>query len=270
MHRITLLLIAIVSLASCSDIEDNTPGLVAERDYELFDAQNVSVASAGTNQFAIQGTTAAESLTLVVPDLTIGTYTLGQGGDATAVYAITNQAPITTNDNPESNGSISITQSGLDGSVSGEFSFVAFEQNNNDTVYFRKGVFYQIPFTNGTVNPGTGATGTSLDADIDGLPLNPTITNAQSQNGTITITGGTTSQIITIFFPASITPGTYTLPDPSVSAGLFVGSTPATATSGTVTIDAIDLAAGTVSGTFDFTADPGGIQVTNGTFSGNF
>ncbi|MDT8346274.1 MAG: DUF6252 family protein [Flavobacteriaceae bacterium] len=265
-----MLVLVTFSQWSCdNDIEDNRPVIQAERNRSLFKAQDVGVISNDDGTYTIRANTPLETLEFVLPSVDPGTYPLTPGSQSTAIYKFEFGNEITSQEDSESEGQL-IIEAGTtaENTINGSFSFVAFKAQKTDTVFFRKGVIFEVPFVVGDLGPGPDQD--FLRAVIDGSNFEALQLEADlvALDNSIVIVGITPPNLLELEFPDDIVPGNYpiTLTGPQFAVlGDLTGE--ADADQGNLIITAHDQVARIVEGTFEFTTEaPNSNSVTSGEF----
>lgn len=258
-----LLLLAIISLASCENIEDNTPALQGEVDSSFFKASIALFTTDGSGGYVIQGSDARKTISLGLSGNGVGTYILGGSSNNYATYEDINGNIYSTN--PLGNGEVRINNVESNGSLTGTFAFMAVRPGI-DTVFVSRGLFAEVP--PGVNNDDDGGSGTNNDgtigADVNGTPFTPLTVSATDTGNSIVILGASSSNSIALQFPGDVAVGTYNLPSGGFQATYTESGSSNTASSGTITVDVHDPASGTLSGSFSFQA--GSNSVTSGFF----
>ena len=221
--------------------------------------------------------TGGESVNLVIPATTVGTYTNAlmtyNTGSTTNLGQYANINPAM----PQMpNGSVKITNiDTVNKKISGTFSFTGYWSEasaNLPSLAFTDGTFTNIPYT-GTVGPTPEVPVQQYSAKIDGTTIDYSddITVASS-GGFMVILGLTDApDSMNIRIKQTLTPGTYPITTglmDDVTAQFSNPSDSFEATSGTLTI--ISKANGWIKGTFSFVTGVDGVgvhQVTDGTFN---
>lgn len=258
-----LLLLAIISLASCENIEDNTPALQGEIDSTFFRANVALFTTDDQGRYIIQGADARETVNLIVSANVEGTYLLGGSSNNFGIYEDVDGNVYSTS--PSGNGEVIINQVNADGSLTGTFAFMAVREGI-DTVFVSRGLFAEVP--PGVNNDDDGGSNTNNDgtigADVNGTPFAPITVSATNTGNSIVILGASSTSSIAIQFPGDVEAGTYNLPSSGFQATYTEAGSSNQASSGSITVDAHDPAAGTLSGSFSFQA--GATSVTSGYF----
>lgn len=259
---ILLLLLAVISFASCENTEDNSPALQGEVDSVFFKAYASFVTEDGTGRYLIQGLSAVKTITLAVSSLSEGTYAFGLGSNNYATYEDNTGNTYTTN--PLGGGLVNITATSSTGAVSGNFEFSAMIPGI-DTVYVNKGKFYEVPLgvasdTDDTPNNNDG----TLSAEVNSIPFNPVTISAVNTGNSIAILASTSSNSLLLRMPITVEAGDHTLPSAGFQATYTEGGNSQDAGSGTISVASHDPVARTISGSFNFVA--GANQVSSGIF----
>ncbi len=203
-----------------------------------------------------------ESISLVVPGTTTGTYDLADGGSLsyhsslTATYFYINVDPSLEED---PNGSITITSiNTANHTISGTFNFVGYRNDVEEdapSITFTNGSFQNVPYTG---NVGPQPTDSLFKVNIDGTLYTADDAQAAIGDGLINVAGlrGSNGEYVAVVVNGT-SEGTYTEEaimsysasdnDDNVYSNLFSTSP------GSVTISEIDTVNHTISGTFSFT-----------------
>ncbi len=258
-----LLLLAIISLASCENIEDNTPALQGEVDSSFFKASIALFTTDGSGGYVIQGSDARKTISLGLSANGVGTYILGGGSSNYGTYEDVNGNIYSTN--PLGNGEVHINSVNPDGSLTGTFAFMAVRPGI-DSVYVSRGLFAEVP--PGVNNDDDGGSNNTNDgtigAEVNGNPFTPLTVSATDTGNSIIILGSTSSSSIVLQFPGDVTAGTYNLPSGGFQATYTESGSSNQASSGSITVDVHNPGAGILSGSFSFQA--GSNSVTAGYF----
>lgn len=267
---LTMLLLVVFSQWSCdNDIEDNRPVIQAERNRSLFKAQDVGVFTNDDGTFTIRANTPLETLEFILPSVDPGTYPLTPGSQSTAIYTFEFGNEITSQEDPESEGQLIIEASSTaENSINGSFSFVAFKAQKTDTIFFRKGVIFEVPFVEEILGPGPDQD--FLRAVVDGSNFEALLIEPDEDlvDNTIIIEGLAGTNSILLEFPNDILPGNYpiTLTGPQFGEFADINGV-AEAEMGNLVITSHDQVARIVEGTFEFTTEAPNLNViTSGEF----
>lgn len=260
------LLLVIIGLAGCENTEDNSPALQAEID-SLFFRSNTTFQTANPDgRFIIQGLSANKTLTISIGGNQEGVYTLGTLDANYAVYEDALGNSYATN--PLGNGTVTLTNVGSNGEMSGTFEFMAVLPGI-DTVFVSKGIFFDVPSgviddddDQGGVNDGT------FSALVNNVPFDPATVTATDTGNSIIVSGTTTSTSILIRVPVAVEPGAYDLPMNGFQATYAQSAAGQEATDGLITITVHDTSTKNIQGTFSFQA--GLNEVTSGEFNVNY
>lgn len=216
-----------------------------------------------TGTVRIQGNSPVETLSLVLNSDGEGEYALGLNSDNAARYENKVDDIVYTTDNFFSLGEVIVDEIDGQGRYTGSFSFVAYSEDNRDSLFFRNGLFYQLPsrIASETFNPD----GESMTASIDGNSFEASTIDGQTGGGQIVVSGTSGGTNITISFPSNATAGSYDIGMTQNLAVLVTSSGQELADMGSITITSNDTGAGRVIGSFNFTTQAG-TAVTSGAF----
>ncbi|PRP67490.1 DUF6252 family protein [Nonlabens agnitus] len=261
-----LLLITLGLFISCEENldKDNVPALQASRNGEFFGSDQVSVTNNADGTVTIAGENPLERLRFVLTSSNPGVYPLGQGSPNEAIYTFNNQQQFSTRTG-ESNGTVVLSANSPEGTVSGDFSFVSYTPNAQDTLTMRKGVIYQVPF--GT-EVGSDIVNT-VRAMINGTALNPTTVATNAASGVVIVNANNSNTTLLLSFPQNVTVGSYDITATgNYRASVTNNGTTADAIDGTLDITIVNAARRQYSGIFSFvTGPPSNVTVTQGSFT---
>jgi len=155
MKRISVLMLVLVTILSCSDeVKFNTPAVQGKKDGNFWRAVFYDATYNDGGRIVLTGGSGNETLKFTVPNLELGDKWLGRGSSSKAEFEDSDGVLYSTNrlPNPDfsfypPDGEIVITQV-TQTSVSGRFWFNAFSQDGLKTVNFSQGVFFDIPLFN--------------------------------------------------------------------------------------------------------------------------
>ncbi len=264
MKTIMLSLLAAFALISCEDIQDNSPALQANLNDVLYRSTATWAEIKTDGTLVIEGLTSNEKIILTLNGSSEGVYTLGGNRPNRGVFQDLNSSIYTTR--PFGNGQVRITNN-TGNTLSGEFSFLAY-RFGLDTLFVRKGVFYQVPIVSGSTGGDNGGTVTVFSAKVNGDDFNATAINAANTGNFIVITGDNQNASIGITLPNQIGVGSYNLGQQGVNLVYILNSQPLVSESGQVTITAHDTQQKVIAGTFSFEiGEPDNISITEGQFS---
>ena len=175
-----------------------------------------------------------------------------------------NQQQFTTRTG-DSNGTVVLSSNTPEGTVTGDFSFVSYTPNAQDTLTMRKGVIYQVPF--GT-EVGSDFVNT-VRAMVNGTALNPTTVATDASANVVIINANNSSSTLLLSFPQDISVGSYDITAAGdYRASISNNDTTADAINGNLDITIVNAANGQYSGVFSFeTGPPSDITVTQGSFT---
>jgi Family of unknown function (DUF6252) len=259
------LLLVIIGFSSCENTEDNSPALQAEIDSIFFKANTSFTTLSSDGRYLIQGLSANKTITLSIGSNQEGVYVLGTNPSNYAVFEDAYGNGYTTN--PLGNGTVTLTQVGTNGELSGTFEFMAVRPGV-DTVFVSRGLFYDVP--GGTVEEDDGGTNNdgTLSALVNNIPFDPSMVTGTDTGNSIIVSGTTSSNSILIRVPVTVEPGDYTLPMNGFQATYAQNGAGQDATDGVITITSHDTTANHIIGTFTFQA--GANLVTSGQFDVNY
>ena len=149
MRRILSILLIGFLIWSCGDdLQDNTPTIQGIQNGEiLWKASGYNVQTAGGNT-TITARTSESTLQLIIPSLSVGTYTLNSSSNAIATFEEGGIFYSTQNDGIGSpvfvsDGTIIIESLG-NNTITGTFMFNAYDNSGQITVNFIDGVIFRI------------------------------------------------------------------------------------------------------------------------------
>ena len=166
MKKITLILIAVVTVFSCADeVEFNSPAIEANYNGNRWKAVSYA-ADIDFGGFLVQGTNNIETIQLITQDDTSGVYNLGGDSPNVAIVKDASGVVYSTANDPDPSLTIYpvegqiIVQSINDTNpktMTGTFWFYAYSSDGLQTVNFNEGVFYKVPIVGGLVAIGNGS-----------------------------------------------------------------------------------------------------------------
>ena len=256
---ICLFFISVFAFISCETIEDNSRIIQSNVDGAFFRTNATSAFFTEDGGLTIQGFSSDETLTLHMSDTELIDYQVGEGRPNFAIYEDFNGTVYNTN--PLGNGSITLTEECLPcGYYSGNFSFMAVNLTQTDTIAFSGGLFFEIPFDTSTVVaenlPGTG----NLSAEINGDTFIAINVSALEMDTSIFISGANSNSTILLRFPNDIGVGNFSVPMEGFTLSYTDASGTQNATNGNLSIITHDTDANTVSGSFSFVTPDNAIQ----------
>lgn len=183
MKKTALFLLTLLTLWSCGDeVEFNTPGFQANKNYNLWRATYYSASYAADGSLTIVAGNNHEEMRFVVHEISFDTIDLTTSSFAKAEFRDFNDMEYSTSNPPDPSvslypeiGKLIFLQS-PSGTVSGEFRFIAFTDDGLNSVGFNEGYFSKIPIsggsTSGTVNC-LNATAEAAEAQADFAEVTP-------------------------------------------------------------------------------------------------
>ena len=258
MKVLFLTFLSVMLFTSCSTIEDNSPALQGIKDSLLFRANDSRAIFNIDGSLVVAGERGLEAVNILVNNQSQSPVTLG-GANNTNIATYTDE-----------NGIEYSTLNG-DNSLSGEFNFTAYTESLQDSVFFYRGVAYQVPILSPLMNePEVIVLQNNFTAKVNTITFTPTIINSSVSGNLITVVGQTSTTSLALNFPLNTMPGDYLLgTNPDLSAGYTVPNGVSNATSGELTIITNDAANELIVGTFSFQTDDG-FDVTEGAFTINY
>ncbi|OUR98324.1 hypothetical protein A9Q86_14840 [Flavobacteriales bacterium 33_180_T64] len=142
----------------CGDeVEFNSPGFQGDREYGLWRAEFTSAAIDANGYLTITGGNNIETVTLTIPSVAVGTYTLGDVNSMEARYTDVNGTVFSTNNRPDPSvsiypeyGFVKLDEIG-NNTFSGTFEFLAFDESGLNSIGYNVGIFYRVPLTSGSI-----------------------------------------------------------------------------------------------------------------------
>ena len=160
MKKITLILIALVTVFSCAnEVQFNSPAIQGNYNGNLWRAVSYA-ADIDFGGFLVQGTNNIETIQLITQDDTAGVYNLGGDNPNVAIVRDANGVIFSTANDPDPSFSLYpvegqiIVQRIYDTTpktMTGTFWFYAFSADGMQTVNFNEGVFHKVPIVGGLV-----------------------------------------------------------------------------------------------------------------------
>jgi len=256
-----------IAFAGCEDIEDNTPGLQASKDNDLFRALDVSALINDDGTIAIIGLSELEKLVLTVTSKNVGTYVLGGTSANKAVFDDISGLQYTSN--PDGEGEVVISRyDEINGTITGTFRVVVFSNSVSEPLTLHQGVFFEVPIVGGgIIDPDSDFVDT-FSAVVNGREFDPTLIASLDAGGFILVTGAIDTTIMGIRFPSTTGPGVYSLADDEFSATYAEDGATVIGVTGELDILSHDFSDNTITARFNFeTETTDGIIVTEGEFS---
>ncbi|WGD35517.1 DUF6252 family protein [Olleya sp. YS] len=153
MKRIIILLTVLLTLTSCGEeLVFNTPAFIGYNGDELWEATNYRANVDDQGYLTVTGIRNLETINLKATNTTEGSYALGNTVSS-AIYENQLGTVFSTNSVPHpsvqiypSEGNITITEFNLiERTVSGTFTFHAFDNTGLNSENFNRGYFYNVP-----------------------------------------------------------------------------------------------------------------------------
>ena len=149
-----LLLLILATTYGCSnEIEFNTPAFQGNKNNQLWRAVAFNASVNAQGNLIITGTNNFETVRLIVPSATLGTYVVGEVNTIEAQYIDAEGEVYSTNNIPDEEvsvypelGEIIVEEIGENNSyVTGTFRFLAFTANGQNSVGYSRGIFFKVP-----------------------------------------------------------------------------------------------------------------------------
>lgn len=269
MKKILLLSSFILTLFTCSEaLEFNTPSFQGEKETEFWSATSFNAIAKSNGSIEITGVSRDDVVTLNIPSLFSGTYTLGVSDSSNATFQTLNQ-PIYSTDN-SGDGEIIIEEYNIETqTITGRFNFNAVSENG-DIVNFIKGVFYRVPIT--LFEEIVAANQLNASVDNTELDINEIMIDVDDLD-VIEVKGTSTDgTFIKLVIPETTNVGSYNLNNQSDSGTSaqygFSNGTTSNSQFGTLFILEHDRIINRIKGTFTFnTLQPNSVEVNNGSFT---
>ena len=260
MKKFLFIFLAVFSLISCEDIQNNEVALQAKVDDRLYISADTRAVLNDDGSLTIQGFTEDESLTIQLSSLKKGNFEIAEGRPNYAIFEDFEGNIYTTKPNGE--GMVTISDLNENNkTISGTFNFNAFLPGI-DTIYVSRGTLHNVPYSSGEI-PDPSNAGT-FSANVNGNTFIPIIVTARNTGNTIITSGSTANATIAISVTASVEPGDYTLPRGGFAAKYQDITGPEATAEGLITILDHDLTAKTIKGTFSFLTNRS--EITEGKF----
>jgi hypothetical protein len=260
MKNILFVLLAVLSLISCDDIETNDVALQANVDNDLYKSNDARAALNDDGSVTIQGFTDEQSLTLHLSRLGEGNFAIAEGRPNYAIYEDIGGSIYTTRPNGE--GVITISEvNEANKTLTGTFNFNAFLPGI-DTIYVSKGTLHNVPYSGGDITDPTNA-GT-FSAKVNGNQFLPITVTSRNTGNTIITSGSTANATIVISVTADVEPGEYSLPRGGFAAKYQGVNGPEPTAGGLINIIEHNVTEKTIKGTFSFITNI--TEVTEGQF----
>jgi len=167
MKRITILLLTVLTFASCGDeVEFNSPGMRANKDYVLWKAEYFNAAVDSNGFLTITGGRNVETLQLKIPSVAVGTYKLNIVESMSATFTAADGTIFSTDNRPHPSvtlydevGEI-VLEEIFNNTFTGTFHFNAYDETGLRVVNFSGttendpvtgGLFFRVPLTSGSI-----------------------------------------------------------------------------------------------------------------------
>ena len=164
MKKLILLSFVLLTVFSCGDeVQFNSPAFQGDLEQQIWRANGFSASIDANGFLTITGTRNGETINLKVPSVVERTFTVGDVNTIEAQYDNGFGAFYSTNNNPEPNpdpanpvnpeyGQIIIDEIDIvRGTLTGTFSFGAFDASGLNSIAVTRGVFYRVPILTGTI-----------------------------------------------------------------------------------------------------------------------
>jgi len=156
MKKITYLLVLALVLCSCTDdLVFNTPAFIGYHNSQLWEASSFRANVDTFGDLTITGVRGAETVSLKTDNTLEKTYLLGNTVSSVVFEGASGKVYSTNNiPNPEvqiypSEGSIVLAEyNQIERTVSGTFTFTAYDTEGLETENFNRGHFHNVPITN--------------------------------------------------------------------------------------------------------------------------
>ena len=173
MKRLVILLITVLTFASCGDeVEFNTPSIQGNKDYVFWKAEFFNADIDSNGYLTITGGNNVETLKLRIPSVAVGTYILGDVQSMVATFTTADGTVYSTNNPPDDSvtlypeyGFIKLDEI-INNTFTGTFEFNAYDEDGLNVVNFggvleqnpdtstddpiNGGIFYRVPLTSGS------------------------------------------------------------------------------------------------------------------------
>jgi hypothetical protein len=260
MKRFFLLFaLALVTLTSCENVQDNQTSVQATVDNTAFNALYATSDINEDGSIDIQTSSDSRVITIHLSNTTADRFQLGGTSGHYATFTDVHGNVYTTEGN--GNGFVEITDRCVPcGTINGRFNFTAVLPGI-DTVEVSNGMFVDIAI--GTPESEVD-TRNKFEAQIDTASFNPVTVNTINTGNFLLIEGqkGSTSLIIRV--PITVQQGDYNLVAGGFNATMVEGLITQDANSGSITITSHNSDLKTMTGTFNFQV--GSTEISQGVF----
>ena len=256
---ILLFVLALVTLTSCENVQDNQTSIQATVDNTAF---NALYATSDVNEDgSVDNETSSDSrvITIHLDNTTADSFDLGGNSDHYATFTDVHGNTYTTQGS--GSGRVEITDRCVPcGTINGSFDFSAVLPGI-DVVEVSNGMFVDIAIGGPETeidNPN------KFEAQIDTASFNPAVVNTINTGNFLLVEGqkGSTSLIVRV--PITVQQGDYNLVSGGFNATMVDGLITQDANSGSITILSHNIDQKTMTGTFDFQV--GSTQISQGVF----
>lgn len=178
MKRLAILLITVLTFASCGDeVEFNSPSIQGNLNYALWRAEFFNASIDENGFLTITGGNNLQTLELTVPSVAVGTYILGDVESMEARFTDVDGTVYSTSNSPNPDGPLTseypeygvvVLEEILNNTFTGRFGFNAFDSSGDRVVNFgilfdnpnfpsttddpeTGGIFYRVPLTSGSI-----------------------------------------------------------------------------------------------------------------------
>ena len=260
MKRFFLLFaLALVTLTSCENVQDNQTSIQATVDNTAFNALYATSDINEDGSLDIQTSSDSRVITIHLGNTTSDRFQLGGTSGHYATFTDVHGNVYTTEGN--GNGFVEITDRCVPcGTINGRFNFTAVLPGI-DTVEVSNGMFVDIAI--GTPESEVD-TRNKFEAQIDTASFNPVTVNTINTGNFLLIEGqkGSTSLIIRV--PITVQQGDYNLVAGGFNATMVEGLITQDASNGSITITSHNSDLKTMTGTFNFQV--GSTEISQGVF----
>lgn len=256
---ILLFALALVTLTSCENVQDNQTSVQATVDNTAFNALYATSAINEDGSIEIQTSSDSRVITIHLGNTTANSFQLGGDSGHYATYTDVHGNVYTTEGS--GNGFVEITDRCVPcGTINGRFNFTAVLPGI-DTVEVSNGMFVDIAIG---APESEVDTRNKFEAQIDTASFNPVTVNTIDTGNFLLIEGqkGSTSLIVRI--PITVQQGDYNLVSGGFNATMVEGLITQDANSGSITITSHNSDLKTMTGTFNFKV--GSTDISQGVF----
>jgi len=256
---ILLFALALVTLTSCENVQDNQTSVQATVDNTAFNALYATSAINEDGSIEIQTSSDSRVITIHLGNTTANSFQLGGDSGHYATFTDVHGNVYTTEGS--GNGFVEITDRCVPcGTINGRFNFTAVLPGI-DTVEVSNGMFVDIAIG---APESEVDTRNKFEAQIDTASFNPVTVNTIDTGNFLLIEGqkGSTSLIVRI--PITVQQGDYNLVSGGFNATMVEGLITQDANSGSITITSHNSDLKTMTGTFNFKV--GSTDISQGVF----